>query len=54
MKDLITFLAVTLFSAGMNVSAQEVKPKETSKKESTAKEKKPVIIQKNLAVRQNL
>jgi len=40
MKNLITVLAVALFSAGMNMSAQETKPKETSKKECTAKEKK--------------
>lgn len=40
MKNLITVLAVALFSAGMNVSAQESKPKETAKKECTAKEKK--------------
>jgi hypothetical protein len=40
MKNLIAVLAVTLFSAGMNVSAQEKKPKETPKKECTAKEKK--------------
>ena len=40
MKNLITVLAVALFSAGMNVSAQETKPKETPKKECTAKEKK--------------
>ncbi|PJJ07273.1 hypothetical protein CLU83_0432 [Flavobacterium sp. 1] len=40
MKNLITILAVALFSAGMNVSAQETKPKETPKKECSAKEKK--------------
>ena len=40
MKNLIVALAVTFFSAGMNVSAQETKPKETPKKECTAKEKK--------------
>ena len=40
MKNLITVLAVALFSAGMNMSAQETKPKETSKKECSAKEKK--------------
>ncbi len=40
MKNLITIVAVALFSAGMNVSAQETKPKETPKKECTAKEKK--------------
>lgn len=40
MKNLITVLAVALFSAGMNMSAQDTKPKETPKKESTAKEKK--------------
>ena len=40
MKNLITLLAVALFSAGTNVSAQETKPKETPKKECTAKEKK--------------
>jgi hypothetical protein len=40
MKNIITILAVALFSAGMNVSAQEKKPKETPKKECTAKEKK--------------
>ncbi|REH01034.1 hypothetical protein [Flavobacterium aquicola] len=40
MKNLITIVAVALFSAGMNVSAQETKPKETTKKECTAKEKK--------------
>lgn len=40
MKNLITVLAVALFSAGMNMSAQETKPKETSKKECTTKEKK--------------
>jgi hypothetical protein len=40
MKDLITVLAVALFSAGMNMSAQETKPKETTKKECTTKEKK--------------
>lgn len=39
MKNLITVLAVALFSAGMNVSAQET-PKESTKKECTAKEKK--------------
>ncbi|HSD07866.1 hypothetical protein [Flavobacterium sp.] len=39
MKNLITVLAVALFSAGINVSAQD-KPKETPKKECTAKEKK--------------
>jgi len=40
MKNLITLLAVAFFSAGMNISAQETKPKETTKKECTAKEKK--------------
>jgi hypothetical protein len=40
MKNLITILAVALFSAGMNVSAQEAPKKETTKKECTAKEKK--------------
>lgn len=40
MKNLITIVAVALFSAGMNVSAQETKPKETPKKECSAKEKK--------------
>ncbi|WP_281637753.1 hypothetical protein [Flavobacterium marginilacus] len=40
MKNLITIIAVALFSAGMNVSAQETKPKETPKKECSAKEKK--------------
>jgi hypothetical protein len=40
MKNLITVLAVAIFSAGMNVNAQETKPKETPKKECTAKEKK--------------
>jgi hypothetical protein len=40
MKNLITVLAVALFSAGMNMSAQETKPKESPKKECTAKEKK--------------
>jgi hypothetical protein len=40
MKNLITVLAVALFSAGINASAQETKPKETPKKECTAKEKK--------------
>lgn len=40
MKNLITVLAVALFSAGMNMSAQETKPKETPKKECTTKEKK--------------
>jgi hypothetical protein len=40
MKNLIAVLAVTLFSAGMNVNAQETKPKETPKKECSAKEKK--------------
>ena len=40
MKNLITVLAVALFSAGINMSAQETKPKETPKKECTAKEKK--------------
>lgn len=40
MKNLITVLAVALFSAGMNVSAQETKPKEAPKKECSAKEKK--------------
>jgi hypothetical protein len=40
MKNLITVVAIALFSAGMNVSAQETKPKETPKKECSAKEKK--------------
>ncbi|PKB17963.1 hypothetical protein [Flavobacterium sp. 5] len=40
MKNLITILAVALFSAGMNMSAQETKSKESTKKECTAKEKK--------------
>lgn len=40
MKNLITVLAVAIFSAGMNASAQETKPKEAPKKECTAKEKK--------------
>nr|WP_315252650.1 hypothetical protein [uncultured Flavobacterium sp.] len=40
MKNLITFAAVALFSAGMNVSAQETPKKEAPKKECTAKEKK--------------
>jgi hypothetical protein len=40
MKNLIVVLAVALFSAGMNVNAQETKPKETPKKECSAKEKK--------------
>ncbi|MBF4473706.1 hypothetical protein [Flavobacterium sp. HJJ] len=40
MKNLITIIAVALFSAGMNVSAQETKPKETPKKECSAKGKK--------------
>lgn len=40
MKNVIAFLAVTLFSAGMNVNAQETKSKETPKKECSAKEKK--------------
>ncbi|AOW11456.1 hypothetical protein [Flavobacterium gilvum] len=40
MKNLITVLAVALFSAGMNMSAQETKPKEAPKKECTTKEKK--------------
>ncbi|MDR6845996.1 hypothetical protein [Flavobacterium granuli] len=40
MKNLITVLAVAIFSAGMNMSAQETKPKETPKKECTTKEKK--------------
>jgi hypothetical protein len=35
MKNLITLLAIAIFSAGMNMSAQE-----TTKKECTAKEKK--------------
>nr|WP_315198587.1 hypothetical protein [uncultured Flavobacterium sp.] len=38
MKNLITIVAVALFSAGMNVSAQETKPKETAKKETVKKE----------------
>lgn len=40
MKNLITVLAVALFSVGMNIHAQETPKKETSKKESTTKEKK--------------
>lgn len=40
MKNLLTFLAVTLFSAGVNLNAQETKPKESTKKEACAKEKK--------------
>lgn len=40
MKNLITVVTLALFSVGMNVSAQETKPKETPKKECTAKEKK--------------
>lgn len=40
MKNLITLFAVALFTLGMNVNAQETKPKETPKKESTTKEKK--------------
>lgn len=40
MKNLITILAVALFSAGVNVSAQETKPKETPKKECSTKDKK--------------
>lgn len=40
MKNLIAVLAVTLFSAGMSVNAQETKPKEAPKKECTASEKK--------------
>jgi hypothetical protein len=40
MKNLIAVLAVTLFSAGMNVNAQETKPKETPKKECSTKDKK--------------
>lgn len=40
MKNLIVALALTFFSAGMNVSAQETKPKETPKKECSTKEKK--------------
>ena len=40
MKNLITIADVALFSAGMNMSAQETAPKETTKKECSAKEKK--------------
>jgi hypothetical protein len=40
MKNLIAVLAVTLFSAGMNVNAQETPKKETPKKECSTKEKK--------------
>ncbi|TRX36989.1 hypothetical protein FNW52_07045 [Flavobacterium sp. ZT3R18] len=40
MKNLIAVLVVALFSAGMNVNAQETKPKETPKKECSAKDKK--------------
>jgi hypothetical protein len=40
MKNLITIVAVALFSVGMNVSAQETPKKEAPKKECTAKEKK--------------
>lgn len=40
MKNLITIFAVALFSAGMNMNAQETKPKETPKKECADKEKK--------------
>jgi hypothetical protein len=40
MKNLIAVLAVTLFSAGMNVNAQETPKKEAPKKECSTKEKK--------------
>lgn len=40
MKNLITVLAVALFTAGINVNAQETPKKEAPKKECTAKEKK--------------
>lgn len=40
MKNLITFAAVALFSVGMNVSAQETKPKATTKTQSTTTVKK--------------
>jgi hypothetical protein len=40
MKNLIAILAVTLFSAGMSVNAQETPKKEAPKKECSAKDKK--------------
>jgi hypothetical protein len=40
MKNIVTALAIALFSIGMNVNAQEAKPKATTKTESTAKVKK--------------
>ena len=40
MKNLIAVLAITLFSAGMNVNAQETPKKETPKKECSTKDKK--------------
>jgi hypothetical protein len=40
MKNIVTALAIALFSIGMNVNAQEVKPKATTKTESTTKAKK--------------
>lgn len=40
MKDLITILAIALFSAGTAVSAQEKNPQETPKKECSTAEKK--------------
>jgi hypothetical protein len=40
MKNIIALLTVALFSAGINVCAQETKPKETPKKECSSKDKK--------------
>jgi len=40
MKNLIMVVAVGLFSAGMNLNAQEVTPKTTTKTDSTATVKK--------------
>ena len=40
MKNLIAVLAIALFSAGVNVNAQETPKKEAPKKECTTKEKK--------------
>jgi len=37
MKNIVTFLTVALFSIGMNVNAQESKPKATTKTEKTTK-----------------
>jgi hypothetical protein len=37
MKNIVTLLAVALFSIGINVNAQETKPKTTTKTESTTK-----------------